>query len=70
MEFFRNRPNQAFHTTTVNDWVEKQYYEVHGRFPIGVSTEVNQLYHEGRLLRVGYGVYKYDPDQDHVGRLR
>lgn len=70
MEFFRDRPNQVFHTTTVNDWVTAQYYEVHGKSPIGVSTDVNQFYHEGRLLRVGPGVYKYDPDYDRVDRLR
>ena len=63
MKFFRNQPDQVFHTTTVNDWVNKQYYEVHGRFPIGVSTDVNQLYHEGKLLRVGHGVYKYRRSQ-------
>lgn len=64
MEFFRNRPNRVFHTSTVDGWVAQQYRKVHGKSPIGVSTDVNQLYHEGRLLRVGHGLYKYDPDAD------
>lgn len=64
MEFFKNRPNQVFHTSTVDGWVTQQYRKVHGKSPIGVSTDVNQLYHEGRLLCVGHGLYKYDPDAD------
>ena len=61
MEFFRDRPNQVLHTSTVDEWVTAQYKEVHGKSPIGVSTDVNQLYHDGQLIRVGHGLYKYNP---------
>lgn len=59
MDFFRDRPNQVFHTTAVTDWVKSQYYQAHGRYPVDVSTPINDLHHEGKLQRVGHGEYKY-----------
>ncbi len=59
MKFFRNHPNEKFHTSTVTHWVKAEYYRARGRYPVDVSTPINDLYHEGKLQRVGHGYYKY-----------
>ncbi|RKU22894.1 hypothetical protein C6503_03775 [Candidatus Poribacteria bacterium] len=59
MKFFRDHPDDVFRTTTVTDWVKVKYHQAHGREPVDVSTPINDLSHEGFLIRVGHGRYKY-----------
>ena len=70
MEFFISHPNKEFKPSTVDDWVTKQYHKEHGKNPKGVSTDIADLHNKGRLIRVSYGVYKYDPEHDHEGEFQ
>ena len=58
MEFFRNHPNQEVHTSAVTAHVRRH------KPGADVSTRVNDLSHEGKLLHVGRGLYKYVPSAD------
>lgn len=69
MEFFTNHPNTQLKTSIVEDWVSEQYFKAHGKYPKGVSTDINQLHHDGRLIKIHQGVYKYDPDDDRKVKL-
>ena len=69
MDFFKKHPNTEKHTAEVYEGV-KESFEVHGKKQQDISTDVNQLHHEGRLIKVRLGVYKYDPDYDQQGEFQ
>ena len=63
LEFFMNRPGEEFGPSDAVDWVTPRYEEEHGEPPRDVPRAVRKLAQGGRLSRVGYGVYKYNPNQ-------
>lgn len=69
MDYFKKNPKREIHTSKVREEV-KESFETHGKKLQDISTDVNQLHHEGRLIKVNLGVYKYDPNYDQQVELR
>ena len=62
MAHFKKQPNQAL---TLDDWTDElaqQYKKLTGYTARHFRSVARRLYADGRLERVGRGVYKYDPD--------
>lgn len=70
MDFFQEHPNTEIHTSEVTEGV-KESFEDHSHKQQDISTDVNQLHHEGRLIKIKHkqGYYKYDPDFDREGEF-
>ncbi len=70
MDFFKKHLNTEIHTSEVSEGV-KESFEDHGHKQQDISTDVNQLHHEGKLIKVKHkqGFYKYDPDFDQEGEF-
>ncbi len=63
LEFFADRQSEEFGPSDAVDWVTPRYEEEHGEPPRDVPRAVRKLAQKRKLIRVGYGVYKYDPNQ-------
>lgn len=63
LEFFRNHPTEEFGPSDAVDWVTPRYQEEHGEPPRDVPRDVRRLAQQRKLIRVRYGVYKYNPNQ-------
>ena len=62
MEYFMKHPNRAIEHPEVVDWATKEYQErTGGRFR-DPDRAIRKLAQEGKLIKLGKGVYKYDPD--------
>ena len=62
MAHFKKHPNQALALDDWSDEVARQYKEQTGKTAYHLRAIVRRLYWDGKLERVGRGVYKYDPD--------
>ena len=67
LDFFINRPKTEFRHAPIEEWVAEQYIiENEGSSrPQDVRRAVRKLAETGRLIKVGRGIFKYDPDSDH-----
>ena len=70
IKFFMEHPNKLIKNHIVVERVDEQYYKARGKYPVNVSVNINHLHLEGRLIHVGYRVYKYDPDYDREGKFQ
>ncbi|MCG9126307.1 HNH endonuclease [Candidatus Poribacteria bacterium] len=70
MDFFKKSPNIEIHTSEVTEGV-KESFEIHGKKLQDISTDVNQLSGEGKLIKIKRknGFYKYDPDFEQEGEF-
>ena len=66
LDFFINRPKTEFRHAPIEEWVAEQYIiENEGSSrPQDVRRAVRKLAETGRLIKVGRGIFKYDPDSD------
>ena len=64
LEFFMNHPGAEFGPSHAVDWVTPRYEEEHGETPRDIPRAVRRLAQIGRLTKVRYGIYKYDPNSD------
>ena len=62
MEYFTKHPNRAIEHPEVVDWATKEYQERTGRSFRDPDRAIRKLAQQGKLIKVGKGVYKYDPD--------
>ncbi len=70
MDYFKKNPEREIHTSEVREGV-KESFETHGKKLQDISTDVNQLSGEGRLIKIKgkQGFYKYDPDFEREGEF-
>lgn len=62
MEYFTRHPNRDIEHPEVVDWLIKEYQERTGKVFRDPDRAIRKLAQEGKLIKVGKGVYKYDPD--------
>ncbi len=63
LEYFKMHPNEDLTHGPVVDWVERQSVRLTGRKPRDPWRAIRKLYQEGKLVKVGKGIYRYDPRQ-------
>ena len=61
MEYFKKHPNEDLEHGPVVDWVEEQYVKSGGTKPRDPWRAIRKLSQEHKLVKVGKGVYRYDP---------
>ena len=62
MEYFTTHPNRAIEHPEVVDWATREYQERTGKVFRDTDRAIRKLAQEGKLIKLGKGVYKYDPD--------
>ncbi|WP_104686577.1 HNH endonuclease [Helicobacter felis] len=62
MEFFKINPNRDIAHPEVVDWVVKEYKERTGKVFRDPDRGIRKLHQQGHLIKVGKGVYRYDPN--------
>ncbi|WP_104682802.1 HNH endonuclease [Helicobacter felis] len=62
MEFFKTNPNRDIAHPEVVDWVVKEYKERTGKVFRDPDRGIRKLHQQGHLIKVGKGVYRYDPN--------
>ncbi|WP_104710548.1 HNH endonuclease [Helicobacter felis] len=62
MEFFKTNPNRNIAHPEVVDWVVKEYKERTGKVFRDPDRGIRKLHQQGHLIKVGKGVYHYDPN--------
>lgn len=63
LEFFTDHPGEEFGPSAVVDWVTPRYSEEHGEPPRDVPRAVRKLAQKRKLIRVRYGIYKYNSNK-------
>ena len=62
MEYFMTHPNRDIEHPEVVDWFTKEYQERTGGTFRDPDRAIRKLAQAGKLIKIGKGVYKYDPD--------
>lgn len=62
MEYFTMHPNRAIEHPEVVDWATKEYQERTGKTFRDPDRAIRKLAQQGKLIKIGKGVYKYDPE--------
>ena len=62
MEYFMTHPNRDIEHPEVVDWLTKEYQERTGGTFRDPDRAIRKLAQAGKLIKIGKGVYKYDPD--------
>ncbi|CAM2758846.1 HNH endonuclease [Helicobacter felis] len=62
MEFFKAHPHRNIAHPEVVDWVVKEYKERTGKVFRDPDRGIRKLHQQGHLIKVGKGVYHYDPN--------
>ncbi len=62
MEYFQQHPKQDIRHGPVVDWVTKQYLLENPEPPRDPWRAIRKLHQEGKLIKIGKGVYRYDPE--------
>ncbi len=63
LEYFKAHPGKDLRHGPVVDWVTEQWRrEGHTEPPRDPWRMIRQLHQEGILIKVGKGIYRYDPD--------
>jgi len=63
LEYFKMHPNEDLMHGPVVDWVERQSLRLTGRKPRDPWRAIRKLYQEGKLIKAGKGIYRYDPSR-------
>jgi hypothetical protein len=69
LEYFQMYPNEDLRHGPIVDWVEEQYVKLTGAKPRDPWRTIRHLYQEGKLIKVGKGIYRYDPSYIHEVEL-
>ena len=62
MEFFKNNSNRDISHPEVVDWVVAEYKRRTGEVFRDPDRGIRRLHQDGLLIKVGKGVYRYDPN--------
>jgi len=62
IEFFKNNPNRNIFHPEVVDWATAEYKKRTGKIFRDPDRGIRKLHQEGFLIKIGKGIYKYDPD--------
>ena len=62
MEYYRMHPNRPIRHPEVVDWVTNEYQKRTGRTFRDPDRAIRKLAQERKLVKLGKGLYKYDPD--------
>ena len=62
MEYFQQHPKQDIQHGPVVDWVTKTYLLENPAPPRDPWRAIRKLHQEGKLIKIGKGVYRYDPE--------
>ena len=62
MEYFTGHPNRDIEHPEVVDWLIEEYQERTGKVFRDPDRAIRKLAQEGKLIKVGKGIYKYDPN--------
>jgi hypothetical protein len=62
MEYFTMHPNRPIAHPESVDWLTKEYQERTGKVFRDPDRAIRKLAQERKLVKVGKGVYKYDPE--------
>lgn len=62
LEYFEMHPNEDLTHGPVVDWVEKEYVKLGGTKPRDPWRAIRKLHQEGKLIKIGKGIYRYDPN--------
>ena len=62
LEYFRNNPNRDIKHPEIVDWVTAEYPKRTGKVFRDPERGIRKLHQEGYLVKVGKGVYRYDPE--------
>ena len=61
MEYFKNNPRRNIEHPEIVDWVFSEFQKRTGKVFRDPDRGIRKLAQEGQLIKVGKGVYKYDP---------
>lgn len=62
MEYYKNNPHRDIPHPEIVDWVTKEYLKRTGKVFRDPDRGIRKLSQMGLLIKVGKGVYRYDPD--------
>ncbi len=66
MEYYRANPNRDIPHPEVVDWATEEYLRRVGKVFRDPDRGIRKLHQEGLLIKVGKGVYRFDPDNAEV----
>ena len=61
LEYFKMHPNENLEHRPVVDWVETERIRLGGTKPRDPWRAIRKLHEDGKLIKVGKGIYRYDP---------
>jgi len=62
MEFFKKNPNRDIHHPEIVDWVVAEYNKRTGKVFRDPDRGIRRLHQDGLLIKMGKGIYRYDPN--------
>jgi hypothetical protein len=62
MEYFKNNPRRDIKHPEIVDWVVAEYKKRTGKVFRDPDRGIRRLSQDGLLIKVGKGIYRYDPD--------
>jgi hypothetical protein len=62
MEYFKKNPKRNIKHPEIVDWVVEEYHKRTGKIFRDPDRGIRRLSQDGLLIKVGKGVYRYDPD--------
>lgn len=63
LEFYKQNPNRDILHPEIVDWAIMEYTKRTGKTFRDPDRQIRRLHQEGILVKVKYGVYRYDPQQ-------
>ncbi len=61
MEYFQNNPNKDISHPQVVDWATAEFLKRTGKIFRDPDRGIRRLHQDGYLVKVGKGIYRYDP---------
>lgn len=61
MKYFRKHPNKDIPHPEIVDWVTTHYKKLTGQVFRDPDRGIRKLHQDGYLIKVGKGIYRYDP---------
>jgi hypothetical protein len=62
MEYFKKNPKRNIEHPEIVDWVVAEYKKLTGKVFRDPDRGIRRLSQDGLLIKVGKGIYRYDPD--------